>query len=172
MHSMKFLFAATLAAGFATSLSAADLSSGYIPPAGPADAVGGVKVGVLTCDVGSGGGYLLGSSKTLDCTFKSTRGTLDHYTGFVRKFGVDLGYTAGGKIAWAVFAPTAGYHKGSLGGIYGGLSAEATAGVGIGANVLIGGTEGSIHLQPLSVTGQVGLNVAAASTSVTLTPAG
>ncbi|MCX8996760.1 DUF992 domain-containing protein [Rhizobiaceae bacterium BDR2-2] len=169
MNSTKFLLTAALATGFATSLSAADLSGGYLPPD---DASGGVRLGVLTCDIGSGGGYLLGSAKTLDCTFKSTRGRLDHYSGFVRKIGVDLGYTAGGKIAWAVFAPTAGYHSGSLGGLYKGLSAEATAGIGIGANLLVGGTNGSIQLQPLSVTGQVGLNVAAAATSVTLTPAG
>lgn len=171
MNVKKILLASAIAAGSATGLSAADLTRGYTPPVASSDASGGVKVGILTCDIGSGGGYLLGSSKTLDCTFKSVRGGVDHYSGFVRKIGVDLGYTAGGKIAWAVFAPTAGYHTGSLGGIYGGLSAEATAGIGIGANILIGGTNGSIQLQPLSVTGQVGLNVAAASTSVTLTPA-
>lgn len=172
MNSTKFLLAAALAAGSATGLSAADLTRTYTPPAAVEDASGGVRLGILTCDIGAGGGYLIGSAKTLDCTFKSARGGVDHYTGFVRKIGVDLGYTAGGKIAWAVFAPTAGYHTGSLGGIYGGVSAEATAGIGLGANVLVGGTNGSIHLQPLSLTGQVGLNVAAASTSVTLTPAG
>lgn len=170
MKPTKILLAAAVAAGFATSLSAADLTR-YAPPSAPADASGGVRVGVLTCDVGSGGGYLLGSAKELSCTFKSVRGSVDHYNGFVRKFGVDLGYTAGGKIAWAVFAPTAGYHSGSLGGLYKGLSAEATAGIGVGANVLVGGTNGSVQLQPLSVTGQVGLNVAAATTSITLTPA-
>ncbi|NNH28130.1 DUF992 domain-containing protein, partial [Rhizobium sp. SEMIA 4085] len=72
---------------------------------------------------------------------------------------------------WAVFAPTAGYHRGSLGGLYVGAVAEATLGAGVGANVLVGGTAGSIHLQPLSVTGQLGLNIAAAGASMTLTPA-
>ena len=80
------------------------------------------------------------------------------------QFGVDLGYTAKGRIIWAVFAPTAGYHKGSLGGLYGGATAEATVGAGIGANVLFGGTSGSIHLQPVSVSGQIGLNIAATGT--------
>ena len=171
MNATKFLLAAALVAGSATGLSAADLTRGYTPPAA-SDSSGGVKVGILTCDIGSGGGYLLGSAKALDCTFKSVRGDIDSYSGVARKFGVDIGYTAAGKIAWAVFAPTAGYHTGSLGGIYNGITAEATAGVGIGANVLIGGTNGSIQLQPLSVTGQLGLNVAAASMSITLTPAG
>ena len=172
MIAKKFILAAVLAAGSASGLSAADLTRGYTPPpVANDDAAGGVRIGVLTCDVGAGGGYLLGSAKTLDCTFKGLHGSVDQYTGSVRKLGVDLGYTAAGKIAWAVFAPTAGYHTGSLGGIYGGISAEATVGAGIGANILVGGTNGSIQLQPLSVTGQLGLNVAAASTSVTLTPA-
>ncbi len=170
MKNMKFLLATVLSMGFAGSLSAADMVGSYNPP--PADGYGGVRVGMLTCDVGPGGGYLLGSAKTLDCTFKSVRGRVDYYSGTVRKLGVDLGYTAAGRIVWAVFAPTAGYHTGSLGGLYGGVSAEATVGAGLGANVLVGGTNGSIHLQPVSISGQLGLNVAATATSITLTPAG
>ncbi len=132
----------------------------------------GVKIGVLTCDVGGGVGYVLGSAKSADCVFSSTRGTQDHYSGVIRKMGVDLGFTTRGRLVWAVFAPTAGYHRGSLGGLYQGITAEATLVGGVGANVLVGGTAGSIQLQTISVTGQLGLNVAATGTSVTLTPAG
>jgi len=132
---------------------------------------GGVKIGILQCDVGSGLGYVLGSSKELYCQFRSTRGRTDDYTGVIRKLGVDVGYTSKGRIVWAVFAPTAGYHRGSLGGLYGGATVEATVGAGVGANVLLGGTSGSVMLQLISVTGQIGLNVAAAGTSVTLTSA-
>jgi hypothetical protein len=115
-------------------------------------------------------GYVLGSSKELDCQFRSTRGRTDDYSGVIRKLGVDLGYTSGGRIVWAVFAPTAGYHRGSLGGLYGGATVEASIGAGLGANVLLGGTSGSVMLQLISVTGQIGLNVAATGTSVTLNP--
>jgi hypothetical protein len=73
---------------------------------------------------------------------------------------------------WAVFAPTAGYHHGSLAGVYRGVSAQATVGAGVGANVMIGGTEGSVHLQTVSVQGQLGLNAAATGTSMTLHSAG
>jgi hypothetical protein len=133
---------------------------------------GGVRIGVLDCGVGGGVGYVLGSAKTLDCTFKPAHGgTAEYYAGTIRKLGVDVGFTTRGRLVWAVFAPTAGYHAGSLGGLYEGASAEATVGVGVGANVLVGGTAGSIHLQTVSVTGQIGLNVAAAGTSVTLTAA-
>jgi len=136
------------------------------------DRVGGVRIGYLDCQIGSGFGYVLGSAKTADCAFTSVIDgePLDTYSGSIKKFGVDLGYTAKGRIIWAVFAPTAGYHKGSLGGLYGGATAEATVGAGVGANVLFGGTSGSIHLQPVSVSGQLGLNIAATGTSMTLQP--
>jgi hypothetical protein len=114
----------------------------------------------------------LGSAKSVDCVFNGTRGSVDHYSGTIRKMGVDLGFTTRGRLVWAVFAPTAGYHRGSLGGLYQGITAEATLAGGVGANVLFGGTAGSIQLQTISVTGQLGLNVAATGTSVTLTPAG
>lgn len=135
------------------------------------DRYGGVKIGTLSCDVGGGIGYVLGSAKTLDCSFRPTGGRRgEDYSGAIRKLGVDVGFTTRGKLVWAVFAPTAGYHRGSLGGVYEGASVEATVGAGIGANVLVGGTSGSISLQLLSVTGQIGLNVAAAGTSMTLNP--
>lgn len=173
---MRKAFAATFAAmtlGLGvTSAVAADLAPYKETYQAPDDDRNGVKIGYLTCEVGGGVGYVLGSAKELDCTFQSTMGArrTDHYSGAIRKMGVDLGFTTQGKLVWAVFAPTAGYHKGSLGGLYQGATAEATVGLGVGANILVGGTSGSIQLQTVSVTGQVGLNVAATGTSVTLTP--
>jgi hypothetical protein len=132
----------------------------------------GVRIGYLDCNIGGGVGYVLGSAKEADCVFSSTVGSepLDHYTGVVRKMGVDLGFTTRSRLIWAVFAPTAGYHHGSLGGLYQGATAEVTVGAGVGTNILVGGTSGSIHLQTISVTGQLGLNVAATGTSLTLSP--
>ena len=164
---MKLILAASAvllaAASFAHAADAPVLRD-----AGP---TGGVRIGVLDCRIGGGVGYVLGSAKELDCVFKPSRAgrSTDYYTGTIRKLGVDLGFTTRGRLVWAVFAPTAGYHAGSLGGLYRGATVEATAGVGIGANALIGGTSGSVHLQTISVTGQVGLNLAATGTSVTLT---
>lgn len=174
---MKKTFALTLVALSLTAASAPLAFAADIPRAPEAapyqddDDRSGVKIGYLTCDIGGGVGYVLGSAKEVDCVFQSTIGSrrTDHYTGALRKMGVDLGFTTRGKMVWAVFAPTAGYHKGSLGGLYQGATAEATVGVGIGTNILVGGTSGSIHLQTVSVTGQVGLNVAATGTSMTLT---
>ena len=166
------LAAASIAATGAFSAYAADMNVGAPAPSyEESDVRNGVKIGYLTCDIGGGAGYVLGSAKEMDCTFKSTVGEerSDHYTGAVRKIGVDLGFTTRSRLVWAVFAPTAGYHQGSLGGLYQGASAEATIGAGIGANIMVGGTSGSIHLQALSVTGQLGLNLAAGGSSMTLT---
>jgi hypothetical protein len=165
------LVALTLAGPSAMTARAADVEfTEEAPAAGDYDLHGGVKIGYLACEIGEGGGYVLGSAKELDCAFRSSieGENRDHYVGTIKKLGIDLGYTAGGKLVWAVFAPTAGYHKGSLRGTYLGAAAEATLGAGVVANVLLGGTGGSIQLQPVSIGGQVGLNVAAAGTTVTL----
>jgi hypothetical protein len=167
------VLALSLAQALATTAGAADMVIREEAPVsidrGDRD---GVKIGMLTCDVGGGVGYVIGSAKSVDCVFSSTRGEQDSYSGVIRKMGVDLGFTTQGRIVWAVFAPTAGYHQGSLGGLYQGATAEATLGFGVGTNLLVGGTSGSIHLQTISVSGQIGLNLAATGTSVTLTPQG
>lgn len=170
---MRTILASVLAAPLALStvaVHAADVTVYEAPAA--SDARGGVRIGYLDCNVGGGVGYVIGSAKEVDCLFQSTVGDRmsETYTGTIRKLGVDLGFTTQGRLVWAVFAPTAGYHRGSLGGLYEGATAEATVGIGAGANILVGGTSGSIHLQTVSVSGQVGLNVAATGTSMTLNP--
>lgn len=167
---MKTVLAALLAPAAllaATIANAADLRT-YQEP----DDRDGVKIGTLSCDIGGGAGYVLGSAKELNCVFHSSIGarSSESYTGTIRKMGVDVGFTTQGRLVWAVLAPTAGYHRGSLAGLYKGITAEATVGAGVGANVLVGGTAGSIQLQTISVTGQWGLNLAATGTSVTLSP--
>jgi hypothetical protein len=128
--------------------------------AGQAQAASGVKVGVLSCSTKGGIGYIIGSSKAIDCAFKpSAGGRVEHYTGKLGKLGVDIGVTGDSVLAWAVFAPGK-LKPGSLAGSYGGASAEATVGVGLGANVLVGGFSKTVNLQPISVQAQTGLNIA------------
>jgi len=128
----------------------------------------GVKVGELTCNVASGWGFVFGSSKDLRCVFRQTDRNAVHYSGSISKFGVDIGYTEGGVLVWEVVAPTSDVKAGALDGDYVGVSAGATAGVGVGANVLVGGFDKSFSLQPLSVSGNKGLNVAAGIGSISL----
>lgn len=151
--------------------SAADVQTYDEPELVRLDDRGGVKIGYLDCRIGGGVGYVIGSAKELDCVFQSTIGSrsTEAYVGVIRKMGIDLGFTSEGRMVWAVFAPTAGYHHGSLSGLYSGATVEATIGAGVGANILVGGTSGSVHLQTVSATGQLGLNVAATGTSMTLT---
>lgn len=170
---MKILRAAALVAPLAIAAGiahAADTIGQDTTPA-PSGPEGGVKIGMLRCDVDGGVGYVFGSAKQVNCTFTDRYGYSENYSGVVRKLGVDVGYTRRSRIAWAVFAPTAGPQQGALAGRYRGATAEATAIFGVGANVLVGGTTGSVHLQLLSVSGQRGINVAATGTSMTLNPA-
>lgn len=137
---------------------------------GPARAQGGVQVGTLTCNVAGGWGFIIGSSRDLACTFSSpTR--LEYYRGTISKFGVDIGYTRGGVLIWTVFSPTAYLRSGDLAGTYGGGTASATIGLGVGANGLIGGNANHIVLQPLSIETNRGLNVAAGIAAMALYPA-
>jgi hypothetical protein len=120
----------------------------------------GANVGSLNCTVAGGVGFIFGSSKDLNCLFTRTNGTAERYTGSVKKFGVDIGFTKEAHIVWVVFAP-GNIAPGALAGGYGGATASATVGVGAGANVLLGGSSKQITLQPVSVEGSTGLNVAA-----------
>ena len=153
-----------------TSLLGAAIAVASLSFAGAANAAPhGVKVGTLTCNVASGWGFVFGSSKDLHCTFQGNRNRHgDHYVGSISKFGVDIGYTEGGVLVWGVFAPSSDIRAGALEGDYAGASASATVGVGVGANVLVGGLDKSIALQPLSVEGNRGLNVAAGIGSISL----
>jgi hypothetical protein len=133
-----------------------------------AQVAGTVKVGELNCDISAGIGMIITSHKLLACTFTPAGGgPREVYTGSITKLGVDLGATSGGVLAWSVYAPTS-RQVAALAGHYTGASAEATVGVGAGANVLIGGSNQTITLQPLSIQGQTGINVAAGVTGLDL----
>jgi len=137
-------------------------------------AEGGVKVGVLTCNVASGWGFVIGSTRAVNCTYApaDSHAPGERYAGTISKFGADIGYSSAAVMVWAVLAATSDLRPGSLAGEYGGATASVAAGVGAGANVLVGGSEKSIHLQPVSVEGTAGLNVAAGVESLTLRAAG
>jgi hypothetical protein len=120
-----------------------------------------VQVGTLVCDVSGGVGMIIGSQRDMACTFTNSRGEPEVYVGRIRRFGLDIGATAASQIVWTVFAPSGRFSRGALAGNYAGASAEATVVAGLGANVLVGGSNRSVALQPLSVQGQAGLNVAA-----------
>lgn len=126
-----------------------------------------VNVGSLSCNVAGGVGFIFGSSKELNCIYSGNSGEGQYYKGRIRKFGIDIGFTKEAQIIWLVFAPGQ-VSPGALAGDYGGLTASATVGVGVGANVLIGGSSKQISLQPISVEGSKGLNIALGVGEITL----
>lgn len=130
-----------------------------------------VQAGVLNCDVSGGLGLIIGSQKEVTCQFLPTdnNSPREVYVGVINKFGLDLGATAQGQMVWNVFAPTS-RSVAALSGDYVGAGAEATIAVGLGANVLVGGNNRTIALQPVSIQGQTGLNVAAGVTELRLRP--
>ena len=129
------------------------------------------KVGTLTCDISGGIGLIITSKKDVTCMYTPAEpGPREVYTGSITKFGLDIGATAGGEMVWSVYAPTT-KNFGSLAGNYVGASGEATVGAGLGANVLLGGSNRTVALQPVSVQSQVGLNLAVGVAGLDLRPA-
>jgi len=152
----KFLMCAVLVGGLGLSAQAhAD------------DHAAGVKLGTLSCHEAGGWGFVFGSSHAVRCTFTDGHHS-EHYEGSISKFGVDVGYQQSGVLIWEVIAPNDHPDHGALDGHYGGLTAGAAVGVGVDANALIGGSTRSITLQPLSIEGTTGLNIAAGIGEMTL----
>jgi hypothetical protein len=128
-----------------------------------------VRAGLLTCDVSAGIGLIITSQKLLSCSFAPDNPNIarEDYDGTITKYGLDLGVVGGGLMVWAVFTGTVA-GPGFLAGEYVGASGEASLGAGLGANVLIGGSNRTVTLQPLSVSGQIGINVAVGVASLQL----
>ncbi len=129
-----------------------------------------VQVGVLECRGGASVGFIVGSVTNLGCVLRVDGVPDDRYIATIRKVGLDLGITQESALAWGVYAPVARLGPGDLSGTYAGAQGSATLGVGVGGNVLVGGSANSIALQPLSVQGQVGVNIAAGLESLELRP--
>jgi len=143
---------------------------GFAVMSGPSQAQRPVweQAGTLSCDVSAGIGFIIGSRREVNCLFTpSYPAPPEQYIGAITKVGLDVGVTGGGQLIWAVQMSTT-RRRGVLAGSYAGASAEASAVVGLGANVLVGGNERSVALQPLSVQGQVGINVAAGIAEISL----
>jgi Protein of unknown function (DUF992) len=137
-----------------------------------ANAADSTQIGTLSCDVSRGIGMFVVEKQTLSCTFKDGKsGASDNYIGTIDQFGVALGEVAEGHLVWGVIAATSGVPAGALAGTYAGVGANASIGVGAGANVLVGGGGNAFSLQPISVEGQRGINIAGGVTTVTLKPA-
>ena len=139
--------------------------------AASASAQGRIRTGVLDCRGAGTTSFIVGSSHQLLCIFRSDQGVQYRYLGLLQRIGVDVGVTQNSALEWAVFAPTHHVSPGDLAGNYAGVTAGAAFGIGANANVLIGGSNNSFALQPLSFEGQTGVNVAVGAAGLELRPA-
>ena len=154
--------------GLGATLFAAAALSLAAPAAAQTDT--GTKVGTLTCDVSSGIGLFVVEKQTMTCSYKPLKGDVTaNYTGKIETFGVTLGGVEKGHLVWGVITQTSDAPpSGALAGKYVGASADAAFGPGLGANVLVGGSNQAFALQPISVEGEIGVNIAAGVTELTL----
>ena len=135
-----------------------------------ASAMPTARAGILQCQGGQNVGFIVGSVTSLECVFQSEGRRPEPYIATIRRFGLDLGVTDQTQFSWAVNAPTGRVGRGELAGSYGGVGANASVGIGGGGNFLVGGPQDSYALQPISVQGQTGLNVAAGIAGLELQP--
>jgi hypothetical protein len=141
---------------------AAVVAFGTLGLATEASSQGRAKVGTLNCNLAPTIGFIVGSNQRLSCRYTADGPwPPEVYVGNLSTLGFDVGVNGGGRMVWAVFAPTKGHPRGALAGTYVGASADVAVGLGLGANVLVGGSRRSIALQPLSVEANSGLNLAA-----------
>ena len=150
-------------------LAAVVAAAGLLVSAAPSFAQSGPPTGRLTCNVGAGLGLVVTSQRPMNCTFAPRRGPPQRYTGVVRNFGLDLGTIRSNTMSWRVYGPYARAPLGALSGQYAGATAGASAGVGGSANLLVGGNNNEVTLQPLSLQGSRGVNVALGVTGFELT---
>ena len=157
----KSVIAAALAATMAVPVA---VSAEISPESKP----GGVEAGFLSCNVASGWGFVIGSSRKLHCVWEPEKGVQYNYVGDVGQFGVDIGYHRSSVLLWTVVAATSDKGPKSLDGNYAGVTAQASAGAGAGVSALVGGFKKSFTLQPLAFSGETGINAAAGIQSITL----
>jgi hypothetical protein len=129
-----------------------------------------VQIGVLECRGGASVGFIVGSVTNLGCVLRADGRPDEPYVATIRKVGLDLGITRETALGWAVFAPVDRFGPGDLSGNYAGAQGSASIGVGAGANVLVGGSANSVALQPLSLQGSTGVNVAVGLEGLELRP--
>ena len=140
--------------------------------AAPADAQSPpswTQVGMLRCVVNPSIGFIIAGHQSMECRFtQNGPNPPQAYEGALNMVGLNIGISAGGVFGWAVFAPTVGIPAGALAGDYGGASGDI--GLGVGANVLVGGSGRTFTLQPVSLEGSVAVDVALGVSALKLRP--
>ena len=117
-----------------------------------------------TCRVDPNIGFIIVGHQPMQCVYTQAPNAIPQ----VPPQSYDGALSTGSVLSWAVFAPTMGVPAGALAGEYVGVSADVGLGLGAGANVLLGGSNRTIALQPLSLQGSTAINVIAGVSSLKL----
>lgn len=161
----------TIALGCVAALGSVSANAQTANPPSAATSPIKTRTGVLRCEVAGNVAFVFGSSRSVICDFTPIQGSSQRYAGEIDRYGPDLGFRQSGVMLWAVMAAGQGVSPGALAGRYGGVSADVSFGAGGGVSVLLGGNLNGIALQPISIEGDVGLNIGAGITMLTLRPA-
>jgi Protein of unknown function (DUF992) len=152
---------------FKQILSAAFLAGALaaVPGTGMAQSA---KLGTLVCHISGGVGMILMENQALDCVFTDHSGAVSHYIGRLTNVGLNIGITGSGQLVWGVLAATNNVGPGALAGDYAGVQGAVGVGAGVGGAVLVGGSNKTISLQPISVSAETGLNLSAGIGNISL----
>jgi hypothetical protein len=128
-----------------------------------------IYIGSLSCNVGGSTGYILASSKSLDCVFLNKDGTQSaQYTGTIDKVGVDIGYTKAVHTIWRVYSLGSDRGPNNLSGTYVGEQGTAAAGSQAGGNWIYGGPNAEVGMLASGIIQDAGYNLAAGVAAMTI----
>jgi hypothetical protein len=128
-----------------------------------------IYIGALSCNVSGSQGYVLGSTKQLDCVFIDKNGTSASYTGTIHKYGIDIGYTRAVHSIWRVYSLGSEKSATALSGRYIGEDTTIAAGSQAGGNWLYGGSNREIAMLASGVVNDAGYNFATGVAEMSLT---
>jgi len=166
---MKHLLKAAAAATLVLAAGACTMGQSSPQQLNATNANSRIYIGSLTCNVGGSTGYLLGSSKPLDCVFLGKDGVSSaQYTGTIDKVGIDIGYTKAVHTIWRVYSLGSDRGVRDISGTYVGEQGTVAAGAQAGGNWIYGGKDAEIGMLASGVVQDAGYNLATGIAAMTI----
>ncbi len=119
-----------------------------------------IYIGALSCNVAGGTGYVLASSKTMECVFLDRNGQSAEYSGTINKVGIDIGYTKAVHTVWRVYSLGSDRKANQLSGTYVGEQGTVAASSQAGGNWIYGGPNAEIGMVASGIVKDAGYNLA------------
>ena len=127
-------------------------------------------MGTLTCSLSASIGLVVGSQRNVSCLFRGTSGEPDEpYTGTMTRVGLDVGLTTG-SVIFGRCSRTRTATKGCSPAPIPGRRQKCPLPLVSAPTSSSAGSNRTLALQPLSVQGQIGLDIAAGVGSLDLHP--